>query len=191
MIIIVLVLFCVFLLAMILHVRSRLLKHQRVSQLANLRRDLMNLVYKEVIDVNSELFKFVYIGLEVLIRVHFFNLRDWLLTSKQAVEIVLQKDEYPQKRDLSSKEFIEALYGENSKEVKQFFSAFAYIISRTVMKNHFIFVLHLISLIVFLIVRLMHLHGLGWIINLQKAMTDINKLNRQFAGWRSRQFVTM
>ncbi|MBW8003384.1 MAG: hypothetical protein FVQ80_15450 [Planctomycetes bacterium] len=191
MIIIVLVLFCVFLLVMILHVRFRLQQHQRVSQLANLRRELMNLVYKEAIDVKSELFKFVYTCLEVLIRIHFFNLRDRLLTSKQAVEIVLRKDEYSQKRDLISKELTEALYGENGKEVKQFFSAFSSIIYRTIMKNHFLFVLHLISLVVFFFVRLMHFHSLGWIMNLQKAIKDIGKLNQQFTGGRSRRFASV
>lgn len=185
MIIMVLILFCVFLLAMILHVRSRLLRHQRISQLSNLRRELINLLHKEIIDVDSELFKYVYRSLEVLIRIHFFNLRDRLLTSKQAIEIILQKDEYSQKRNMIIKELAKAMAGKNRKEVEQFFSKYSLTIFKTIFKNRFIFLLHVSSILIIFVIRLMHLKSLRWLLTLQLAINDMMNLKRKLGNHTS------
>lgn len=149
-------------------------KHLLISDLADRRRELLHLIRIGAVDPRSELFKKLYSGVEVLIRTHYFNIKDLLLSAEEAVESVTSGSRYQSIRPLLVREVEEILSREHGDEARRFLIRYAHTVRRAVLRNQFGFLLYAVGTLATSIVRTA---GLRWVLLFLTALKDLSRLS--------------
>jgi len=124
---------------------QHLYRHNLVSEIAELRRQLIRLVHEDKVDANSDLFKFTYETLELLLRVRHFRLMFLLPSTKDLLVIHrLSKDENRRIETVVA-ELKELVQGSAGEEIRTFYVSFVSVLTKALIKNRLVAVAKLLK----------------------------------------------
>ena len=110
---------CFVLLVRLLTLRQRLRKHELVSRLAELRRQLIALTHEDIISVHSHVFEYTYMSLELLIRIRYLNMLHMLPTTKTILRDA-SKRIVDNEFQIAKRELDDLLNGQHGESVRPF-----------------------------------------------------------------------
>ena len=131
----VLILMAIVLLFLILQLKRNMVSFALICRIAECRRKLIDFVDRKVIDVNSELFKFSYGTVELLLRIRYFKLHFLLPDTKNLFNVQeIRKGEERNHKSME-KEIMHIKNTEHGREFISFYSDFIMTMYIALIKN--------------------------------------------------------